>query len=179
LKVPVARAGWTMVQRSDRSRHYPWMMQVRNDSMTSSQPIFVAAPVARQPLGEPGSRNVRERRLSRRYDVGLAIRVRVLPAGGTPSEWRTGTVLDLSSTGIGFQCRQPLPVNSRVEMVINWPASRNTRHAACLRAWGGVVRSHGNTVAVRMTSSRMCIAKAAAASAANAASAFGVAFKAS
>lgn len=99
-----------------------------------------------------------ERRLSRRYEVGLAIRVRVLPAS-TASEWRVGTVLDVSRTGVSFQCRHPLPVNTRIEMVIDWP-SKSTLHPICLRASGDVVRSHGKKSAVRMTSCRMGIEKA-------------------
>ena len=83
------------------------------------------------------------------------MRVRVLPAS-TVSEWRVGTVLDLSSTGISFQCGRPLPVNTRIEMVIDWPSQRRT-HTICLRALGDVVRSRDKKIAARMTSSRMGI----------------------
>ena len=148
------------------------MMQVRYDTATGSQPFLTAERMAGGPQCEPGIPAIGERRLSRRYDVAVAIRVRVLPSAGAPSEWRTGTVLDLSSTGIRFQCARPLPINSRVEMVVDWPAGRNTRQPVCLRASGDVVRSHGNQTAARMTSSRMGIEKAAASRTASA-SAFG------
>ena len=116
--------------------------------MTGSQPFFGAAIVA----------SPAERRLSRRYDVGLAMRVRVLQAGA-PSEWSTATVLDLSSTGISFQSRHALRANSRIEIVIDWPSSRNTRHPVCLHLSGDVVRSYGHRTAARITSSRMGIEK--------------------
>src|SRR5260370_39222636 len=103
-------------------------------------------------------RGTGERRLGRRYEVGLAIRVRVLPASRA-SEWRVGTVLDLSSTGVSFQCRHPLPVNTRIEMVIDWPSKQSTLHPICLRAAGHVVRSDDRKVAVWMTSCRMVIEK--------------------
>jgi hypothetical protein len=103
-----------------------------------------------------------ERRLSQRYEVGLAIRVRVLPVS-TGSEWRAGTVLDLSGTGVSFQCGQPLPVNARIEMLIDWPLKQNTLHPMCLRALGDVVRSHDKKTAARMTFHRMGIVKATSA----------------
>ena len=126
------------------------MMQVLDDSMTSSQSFFGTARAA-----DRG-----ERRVSRRYAVGLPMRVRVLQSG-TPSEWSTGTVLDLSSTGVSFQCRCRLPEHARIEMVIDWPSSRRARHPVCLRASGDVVRTHGNRTAARITSSAMGIESAA------------------
>src|SRR3954447_14891352 len=107
------------------------MMQVLDDSMTNSQSFF----------GTPQAADRGARRVSRRYDVALAMRVRVLQSG-TPSEWSTGTVLGLSSTGVSFQCRCPLPERARIEIVIDWPSSRRARHPVCLRASGDVVRTH-------------------------------------
>src|SRR5689334_6139517 len=131
------------------------MMQLIDESTTGSQAFFGAARV----VGRG------ERRLSRRYDVGLPMRIRVLQTG-TPSEWFSGTVLDLSSTGVSFQCRRPLVENARIEIVIDWPSSRNTRHPVCLRASGEVVRTYGNRNAARITSSHMRIEKAASAASA-------------
>jgi len=86
------------------------------------------------------------------------MRFRVLPAS-TASEWRDGAVLDLSSTGVSFQCGQPFPVNTRIEMVIHWPSQQSTLHPIRLRASGDVVRSLDKKIAARMTSSRMGIEK--------------------
>jgi hypothetical protein len=111
---------------------------------------------------ESGAREAAERRQSPRYEIDLAIRFRVLPAS-TASEWRAGTVVDLSSTGVSFQCGQPLPVNTRIEMVIDWPSKQSTLHPICLRASGDVVRNSERRVAVQMTASRMGIEKATSA----------------
>jgi hypothetical protein len=81
---------------------------------------------------------------------------------GAPSEWLAGTVLDLSSTGISFQCHGPLPINTAIEMVIDWPSQQDALHAMCLRASGTVLRTHGNEIAARITSYRMDIEKASA-----------------
>ena len=128
------------------------MMQVLDDSMTGSHAFFGTARALSRP----------ERRLSRRYNVALAMRVRVLETGAR-SEWSTATVLDLSSTGVSFRCRRPLPQNTRIEIVIDWPSSRNARQPLCLHASGDVVRTHGNRVAARIASCRMGIEKAASA----------------
>jgi hypothetical protein len=142
------------------------MMQVGDNSTGSFSSFGVAAHVASRP------ERTAERRVSQRYEVGLPIRVRVVSAS-TASEWRVGTVLDLSSTGVSFQCDQPLPVNTRIEMVIGWPSQQSTLHPIYLRASGHVVRSHDEEVAARMTSSQMGIEKATS-SAVNAASGYGL-----
>jgi uncharacterized protein (DUF362 family) len=48
-------------------------------------------------------------------------------------------------------------------MVIDWPSKQGGIHPIVLRAAGRVVRSHDGEVAVWMTSSRLVIEKAAAA----------------
>jgi hypothetical protein len=121
------------------------------------QTLFVAAQVESR------------RRRSRRYDVDLAIRFRALYEG-TASEWRTGTVLDLSSTGISLRSFRPLPENTPIEMVVDWPSRQNTSHPVRLRASGEVVRSHGNRIAARITSSHLGIERPATFAAAAASS---------
>ena len=88
------------------------------------------------------------------------MRFRVLPAS-TVSEWRVDTVLDLSSTGISFQCVRPLPVTTRIEMVIDWRSRQSTLRPICLPASGDAVRNSDRRVAVQSTASRMGIEKAA------------------
>ena len=97
-----------------------------------------------------------ERRLSRRYKLRLAVQFRV-SEGRTLSRWRAGRTCDMSTSGVIFRCGQPLPTNSHIEMVINWPSQRDDLQPICLRAAGQVVRSHGRKVAVRMTFCRMVI----------------------
>jgi PilZ domain len=127
------------------------MMHFGDTSMSSSCSFGAAAAHEMPGTGE--------RRLSRRYEVDLAIRVRVL-SPSTASEWCVGTVLDLSSTGVSFQCHHPFPVNTRIEMVIDWPLKQSALHPICLCASGHVVRSYDKTTAARMTSCRMGIEKA-------------------
>lgn len=66
---------------------------------------------------------------------------------------------DISSTGVSFQCRHPLPADAYLEMVIDWPSKKGRVHRTYLRAGGNVVRSHDGMVAVRMTSWQMVINK--------------------
>jgi hypothetical protein len=103
--------------------------------------------------------NTSERRLSRRYKIGTAIRFRV-SEGETTSEWRVGQICDMSNTGVFFRCRHSLPPDVHLEMVIDWPSKQGSIHPIFLRAAGHVVRSHDGEVAVWMTSSRLVIEKA-------------------
>ena len=103
--------------------------------------------------------NTGERRLSRRYKIGTAIRFRV-SEDGTTSKWRAGRTCDLSNTGVFFRCRRSLPPDALLEMVIDWPSKQNSVHPIFLRAAGHVVRSRDGEVAVWMTSSRLVIEKA-------------------
>jgi hypothetical protein len=59
-----------------------------------------------------------------------------------------------------FRCGQPLPVNTQVEMIIDWPAKHDDRYPIFLLASGDVVRIRGKKTAVRMTFCRMIIEKA-------------------
>ena len=126
------------------------MMQVGDDSMSNSHPFCMASHVADRP------ERTGEHRQSPRYEVDLAMRFRVLPAS-TVSEWRVGTVLALSSTGVSFQCGQPLPANTRIEMVIDWRSRQSTLRPICLPASGDAVRNSDRRVAVQITASRMGI----------------------
>ena len=103
--------------------------------------------------------NTSERRLSRRYKIGTAIRFRV-SEDGTTSKWRVGRTCDLSNTGVFFRCRHSLPPDALLEMVIDWPSKQGSIHPIFLRAAGHVVRSHDGAVAVWMTSSRLVVEKA-------------------
>jgi PilZ domain len=104
--------------------------------------------------------NISERRLSRRYKIRIALRFRVAE-DGPASKWRVGRTSDMSNSGVSFQCRHPLPPDAHIEMVIDWPSKQGGIHPIFLRAAGHVVRSCDGEVAVRMTSSRLVIEKAA------------------
>ena len=106
--------------------------------------------------------NISERRLSRRYKIRIAIRFRISESG-TISKWRVGRTSNMSNSGVFFRCGHSLPLDSHIEMVIDWPSKQGGVHPIFLRAAGRVVRSHDGEIAVSLTSSRLVIEKAAAA----------------
>jgi hypothetical protein len=59
---------------------------------------------------------------------------------------------DLSTGGIGFRCRKPLPVGSHIEITVAWPAKYAETYPIDLVITGFVVRSDSGRTAVRMTS---------------------------
>lgn len=101
-----------------------------------------------------------ERRLRQRYKMGLVIRVRTFDGRGT-AKWYIGRTCDMSTIGVSFRCSQALPVNVRVEMVIDWPSKKDGDHPIYVRAVGHVVRSHGRKTAVQMSLCRMVVDAAA------------------
>src|ERR1039458_5244880 len=64
-----------------------------------------------------------ERRARRRFGLALTVQFRLTHKGST-SHWGTGAIHNLSSNGISFQCRGPLPVGCHLEVAIEWPATR-------------------------------------------------------
>jgi hypothetical protein len=68
----------------------------------------------------------------------------------------------MSSTGISFRCRGPLPVGNHLELHVAWPATRGVEHSTHLRATGLIVRSSGTLTALRITWHRLDIEPPAA-----------------
>jgi len=100
---------------------------------------------------------IRERRQHRRYCLRLPVHYRVSQKGEAP---RTGTgfTLEMSTTGLSFRLRRPLPVGAHIEMVINWPARHADVYPIDLQITGFVVRSDAGRAAVSMTSRKFKIA---------------------
>jgi hypothetical protein len=92
-----------------------------------------------------------ERRTSNRYDVRLQVHYRVSQRGGMDRSG-TGTTYDMSSSGLSFRSRKPLPIGAHLEMVIEWPARYEDIYPIDLQATGFVVRSENGRTAVRVTS---------------------------
>jgi hypothetical protein len=92
-----------------------------------------------------------ERRTSNRYDVRLQMHYRVSQRSGMDRSG-TGTTHDMSSSGLSFRSRKPLPVGAHLEMVIEWPARYEDLYPIDLQATGFVVRSENGRTAVRVTS---------------------------
>src|ERR1035437_10322862 len=99
--------------------------------------------------------SVSERREKQRFVLAHTIRFR-LSAKQPTSRWAVGTIQDMSSSGISFRCRRPLPLGGHLELVIDWPSLGNQRLVS-LHASGFVVRSSRTKDAVRITSHRFHI----------------------
>jgi hypothetical protein len=101
-------------------------------------------------------KRVIERRENRRYGVRLPLEYHVSQKGGAP--WSgTGLTLDMSTGGMSFRCRKPLPIGAHIEVVVEWPAKHADVYPIELQVTGFVLRSaHGRT-GVRMTSRRFRI----------------------
>lgn len=100
-------------------------------------------------------RNIREmdRRVNRRYDLRLPLHYRVAQKG-LPPRSGSGLTCDLSTSGISFRCRRPLPVGAHIEVTVAWPARYADLYPVDLLITGFVVRSDSNRTAIRMTSRR-------------------------
>ena len=99
---------------------------------------------------------VSERREKRRFALVHTIRFR-LSAKRPTSRWAIGTIQDMSSNGISFRCRRPLPLGGHLELVVDWPAPLDDQRLVSLHASGFVVRSSRTKAAVRITSHRFHI----------------------
>jgi PilZ domain len=102
-----------------------------------------------------------ERRASNRYDVRLPIHYRISQRGGIERSG-TGTTFEMSSTGLSFRSRKPLPIGAHLEMIVEWPARYGDLYPIDLQATGFVVRSESGRTAVRVTSRRFRVLTAPA-----------------
>jgi hypothetical protein len=92
-----------------------------------------------------------ERRCTRRYEMRLPVRYRVSLKDSVPLSG-TGSTCDLSTTGISFRCRRPLPVGAHIELLVDWPARHGENEPVELQITGFVTRNEGGRVGVRSTS---------------------------
>jgi hypothetical protein len=96
---------------------------------------------------------VSERREKQRFVLAHTIRFR-FSAKQPTSRWAVGTIQDMSSSGVSFRCRRPLPLGGHLELIVDWPASLGNHRLVSLHASGFVVRSSRTKAAVRITSHR-------------------------
>ena len=92
-----------------------------------------------------------ERRHNRRYDLRLPLHYCVSQKGGLALSG-SGLTCDMSTSGLSFRCRKPLPPGAHIEIVIDWPARFGELYPIDLQVTGFVTRSHGGRTAVRVTS---------------------------
>jgi c-di-GMP-binding flagellar brake protein YcgR len=100
-----------------------------------------------------------ERRQNARYDLRFPLHYHVSQKG-VISRSGSGLTADISTTGVSFRCRKPLPEGAHVEMVIDWPAKYGDLYPVDLLITGFVVRSDAARTAVRMTSKKFRVASA-------------------
>ena len=106
-------------------------------------------------------RIVRDRRGNRRYDIHLPLQYRVSQKGMLPTVG-SGMTRDMSTNGLNFRCRRPLPVGAHIELTVEWPARYGELYPIDLQLTGFVVRSESGRAAVRITSRRFRVLEAAA-----------------
>jgi len=97
-----------------------------------------------------------ERRSSRRYDLHLPVHFRISQKG-VVARWGTGLTRDMSTSGLSFRTRKPLPIGSHIELVVDWPAKYADTRPIDLQLTGFIVRSDSGRTAVRITSHRFRI----------------------
>ena len=97
-------------------------------------------------------RRVNDRRSNRRYEIHLPLQYRVSQRGYLALSG-SGTTREISSSGLSFRCRRPLPVGGHVELCMEWPA-RHGDSSMELIVTGIIIRSDGGRTAVRLTSKR-------------------------
>ena len=90
-----------------------------------------------------------DRRTDRRYEVALDLRWKLIRRRKVLHTGE-GQTVDLSSGGILFDPRRPLPVGLDVELSIAWPILLNNTAPMQLVVTGRIVRCNGNQVAIRM-----------------------------
>ena len=101
-------------------------------------------------------RTAQERRETKRYELHLPIHYRVSQKGSV-ARWGTGITREISTTGLSFRTRKPLPIGSHVEMIVDWPAKYSEDQPIDLQLTGFIVRSDSHRTAVRVTSRRFRI----------------------
>jgi hypothetical protein len=91
-----------------------------------------------------------DRRLSSRY--GLRLRVRYRVRDGLKTLGRgTGLTSDISRAGIRFESQRSIPVDSAIELEVEWPVRLGGTLPLELRLTGSVVRCDEGATAVSLT----------------------------
>jgi hypothetical protein len=99
-----------------------------------------------------------ERRSNPRYGLRLPLFYRVAQRG-EPEISGAGLTLDISTHGISFRCRKPLPLGIHIEVSVEWPARYRDDRPIELLGTGFVVRSDHGRAAMRMTSHRLLVSR--------------------
>ncbi len=93
--------------------------------------------------------DLQDRRHSRRYELELDLRYRVVRGGEVAYEGH-GKTRDISTTGLCFATDALLPEGATVEIAIDWPVRLGGRMPLSLNVMGRVIRSDRHGIGVRM-----------------------------
>jgi len=91
-----------------------------------------------------------DRRFDRRYQLQLEVRWKLIRRKKVQDSG-AGRTIDLSSGGVLFDAKRPLPVGLNVELSISWPVLLHNVAPMQLVASGRIVRSIGAQVAIHIT----------------------------
>jgi hypothetical protein len=86
-------------------------------------------------------------RAHRRYEISLSVDYRLLSKGRAERQG-SGQILNLSTGGLCFRCADPLPADSSIELMMDWPFLLEGVCPLRLVMRGRIVRIDGRRVAV-------------------------------
>ena len=98
---------------------------------------------------DTSDQNSSERRRSSRFPIEREVRYKTLNQR-TELVAGIGKTLNISSSGVLFTADHDLPVGTRLEVSISWPAQLNEKCLLNLVARGRVARNTGNRVALQI-----------------------------
>jgi len=90
-----------------------------------------------------------EHRKTDRFPIETEIRYKLMEATQVAQTGQARSI-NISSGGILFTTKSQLPVGQRAELSVNWPAQLNEHCGLKLVAIGIIVRSSGDTAAIRI-----------------------------
>jgi hypothetical protein len=88
-----------------------------------------------------------DRRAHRRYPIAADLHY-CISRQHTVLEQGTGHTLNISTTGISFECCTPMPLGRKIEVTIPWPSRTADPQRVEFFAEGRVVRREGTLVAI-------------------------------
>ena len=103
----------------------------------------------RQQQTGPRRRPDVERRSDRRFPLTLDLRYSILSMG-RPRISGSGRTIDLGSTGLSFTSDRTFAIGQQLDIAIQWPVLLGGGVQLQLMLFGSVVRTDGNTSAMRI-----------------------------
>ena len=94
----------------------------------------------------PGPPLTTERRAASRYPIRADVAFRLV-VGRRVIRTGTGSLLNISRSGLLFESARPIPPGGRIELVVDWPSHSGTM---ALHVAGETVRSQGGRTAVKI-----------------------------